>query len=206
MNDLYQEVTPRIVDPGLKPTHVSQATPGAVTAAPSRGLFTSVSENKVIVIVLVIVIVAIIVIVFIVRYFTTSETQAKPLPPMSQPPQAVQAPQQPPPATLQAPQAPPQPSPEPTQAPPPARQATREELINMLRKSKSMDAPDVPQKTQDELAHMMSEAAAAHEEPVEPTIDNIADEPDDDQCTETTAGGRRCKNKPKIGGKCQKHM
>jgi hypothetical protein len=84
MESVYQEVVPRITDPEMIPkTPVT-----AAAALPIRGIFTTVAENKMIVLVAVFSIVFIIIIVWMIKVYWYGEVPAPAAKPAETPPSA----------------------------------------------------------------------------------------------------------------------
>lgn len=229
----YQEIRPNVIDPDMQPAmknglDLSAQSSAQTAPSTSRGIFTTVYENKMIVlgVIIVVIVIAIITYFFVRREPTPAPPTA--YTPMVSQQQAIQAAQQ------QAMQAAPPAAPPATQP----RQATpsREELVKILKKSRASNQEELQsnivnvlaeedefqiQTSADETENNPSEepvitgqgdfdestAECVNEEVMEAAKGAARGATKEIKCSFILANGNQCKNPPYAGSdKCHRHQ
>ena len=204
------EVRPRYKDPDVMQQEMQTDRPAqsesAISAATSvtKGIFTSMYENKIIVLIIIIVIIIIGIIAYIV-YRKPEELTDKPKPTVKSP-ESMQ--------TVKTEQ--------------PVQTDEKANLLNLLARSKKQDIKveePVVSKTTDEIMQLMEdnpiieitedniEQSDPEVEDESDTIDenHLIDDTSDDTinknglCNTIVPPGRQCRNKARTNGKCQRH-
>lgn len=222
----YKEPDAPLADTDILPQQVSPAvnTPAAVTSVPTRGLFTSMYENKIIVLIIVIVIIIIGIIAYVI--YRKPEDESDKVKPATDKTGGVQ--NQQPPAAAQKHEA----APEQSRA---GVKMNKNNLVNLLARSKnspaqppqevSEDEEPVMSKTDEEIMQLMEDQESDDEDdqnvagadtdvesapveaqqspPNEQTI--LATEGQVGLCTAVVPPGRNCRNRARNNGKCPRH-
>jgi hypothetical protein len=193
------EVRPRYQDPDIRINiPAEQEKIDDIPPPPTKGLFTSMYENKIIVLIIIITIIIIGIIAYVI--YRKDEPAEKPLPSL--------------------PQAPPLPrigypermggNPPPPEVPNVVPEKTETVEVPHVEPEK-VNVPEVPVttpekvndgvKTDDEIMQLMEDEPAETAEHVEPT-----EQAPTGKCTHILSSGRQCRNNISANNKCSKHL